>query len=289
MTDYPVMKVHTFTKQSKKITYPAIITPKYDGVNASFRKGTELDEGGVTDTYHFYSTGRKRWKDNVLAHLLVPLREKFADEDNIVLTGELYKHGLKPAEINGHVAVRRTEPSEVTPTIEYSLFDIAGKYANMPYIERYQVMANTEWPDMVSEIEGTVVESEAQVYEVNALYLNDKYEGSVIRNMNGLYEYKRSYNVQKLKTFEDEEFECIGMYEGKETDKGSRLVGTMGGIVVKGDGIECCVGSGFEDPDREYFWRNRNAIMGKQVTIQHFGRTDGSLRHPVFKAVRDYE
>ena len=52
------------------------------------------------------------------------------------------------------------------------------------------------------------------------------------------------------------------------------------------------VGSGFTDEERDYYWNNKDEIIGKIVDIQFFEEStnqkdDGiSLRFPTFKSVR---
>jgi ATP-dependent DNA ligase len=46
-------------------------------------------------------------------------------------------------------------------------------------------------------------------------FMEQGYEGAMIRNAEGDYEHRRSYNLQKLKKFQDAEFEVIGISEGR--------------------------------------------------------------------------
>lgn len=76
-------------------------------------------------------------------------------------------------------------------------------------------------------------------------------EGLIIKLRDSLYECCRSHNCLKLKPFEDMEGTVIGFISGKETDKGSRLLGKMGSLILKlANGRELML-SGFTDEERE--------------------------------------
>jgi len=48
------------------------------------------------------------------------------------------------------------------------------------------------------------------------------------------------------------------------------------------------VGTGFNDVQREEFWKDRSKIIGKQVTVKFQRKSpDGSLIFPVFMRIRD--
>lgn len=51
--------------------------------------------------------------------------------------------------------------------------------------------------------------------------LSENYEGSIIRNPNGLYEMKRSKNLIKYKNFIDAEYKVVGYTQGKGKDLNS--------------------------------------------------------------------
>ena len=66
----------------------------------------------------------------------------------------------------------------------------------------------------------------------------------------------------------------------------------LGGITIDYKSNLVSVGSGFTDEERDYYWNNKDEIIGKIVDIQFFEEStnqkdDGiSLRFPTFKSVR---
>ena len=76
-------------------------------------------------------------------------------------------------------------------------------------------------------------------------------EGVVIRNPMSSWTPKRHKGLLKFKPFEDAEATIIGFTSGRETDKGSRLLGKIGALIVdyKGKRLEL---AGLTDAEREF-------------------------------------
>lgn len=58
-------------------------------------------------------------------------------------------------------------------------------------------------------------------------------EGVVLRNPSGFYIPERSHDVTKHKPYHDSEGTVIGYITGRETDRGSKLLGMMGAMIVE--------------------------------------------------------
>ena len=76
-------------------------------------------------------------------------------------------------------------------------------------------------------------------------------EGCVIRNPLATWTPKRHKGLLKFKPFEDAEARVVGFTSGRETDKGSRLLGKIGALIVdyKGKRLEL---AGLTDAEREF-------------------------------------
>ena len=118
-------------------------------------------------------------------------------------------------------------------------------------------------------------------------FLKQGYEGSILR-LNGPYEQKRSYNLQKFKDFSDDEATIVGYEAGK-----GKRTGTLGKFFMMDDnGIEfgCPPGKGYNYTDLANILDNVHDYIGKRATFTYFERTKaGNYRHPLFKCIRDYE
>lgn len=75
-------------------------------------------------------------------------------------------------------------------------------------------------------------------------------EGLVVKGAGSMYECARSHGCIKIKPFEDAEGTVVGWVSGKETEKGSRLIGMMGSLLIKTDNGKLLNLSGFTDEER---------------------------------------
>ena len=114
------------------------------------------------------------------------------------------------------------------------------------------------------------------------------YEGSMYRSIDGYYKGTRSWDLMKFKDFEDAEATIVGYEEGKGKRKG-----TLGKFVMQDDeGIKfgCPPGKGYNYNMMICMLANIHKYMGQRATFTFFGRTKAnSYRHPLFKALRNYE
>ncbi len=60
--------------------------------------------------------------------------------------------------------------------------------------------------------------------------VSEGHEGIMVRNPRAEYSCGRTYDLLKLKPFSDADVQVIGVKSGKETDKGSKLLGLMGSL-----------------------------------------------------------
>lgn len=76
-------------------------------------------------------------------------------------------------------------------------------------------------------------------------------EGLIIRAPNSLWIPERCHTIVKVKKLHDDEATVTGYTTGRETDKGSKLLGLMGALVVNymGNRLEL---SGFTDAERRF-------------------------------------
>jgi DNA ligase-1 len=76
-------------------------------------------------------------------------------------------------------------------------------------------------------------------------------EGVVVRSPNGIWEPRRVYSIFKVKDIKTAEAVVVGYTSGRQTDKGSKLLGKMGSLLCKmPDGKRFGL-SGFTDAERQ--------------------------------------
>ena len=78
-----------------------------------------------------------------------------------------------------------------------------------------------------------------------------KGEGVILRRPNGMWTPERTHDLLKVKSYPDDEATVIGYTAGRETDKGSKLLGLMGALIVMFNGKVFEL-SGFTDEERTF-------------------------------------
>ena len=129
----------------------------------------------------------------------------------------------------------------------------------------------------------TQVKDKSHAEVLHAINLEAGYEGSILR-LDGPYQQKRSYNLQKFKDFHDTEATIIGYVDGK-----GKREGTLGKFLMQDDdGVEfgCPPGKGYNYKMLADMLTNIHNYIGKRATFTYFERTKaGSYRHPLFKTL----
>ena len=252
---------------------------KLDGVRCLFTKN-----GAYT---------RRGNKFMNVAHLEAQLFDFFQANPDVVLDGELYNHKLKNDFEKIISLVRKTvnitfdDRTEAAGLVEYHIYDVVQ---DQDYLSRAKFIRDNVGEDLpkIKLVPSYFVDDELDVEERNQWFLDQGYEGSMIRQCNFGYESKRSYSLIKVKQFIDFEAEVIGFVEGK-----GKLEGKLGKFVMRrlDNGKEFgAPASGHTHAQRQELWENREQFMGTEWTVEAFEFTkSGAPRFPVLKAQRNYE
>lgn len=111
-------------------------------------------------------------------------------------------------------------------------------------------------------------------------------EGIMI-NTNSVYQFNRTCDLLKVKKMYTLDLRVKNIREGSGLNHGK-----VGALIVDYKGYDVGVGSGLDNSQREYWWKNPNEIIGKIIEIKCFEESKDkfgnlSLRFPVFVKVRD--
>lgn len=107
----------------------------------------------------------------------------------------------------------------------------------------------------VRPVAQTKVESDEHLEELYQSVLSLGGEGLILRNPKSYWEPKRSDQMIKIKDDNDDEATVTGYIWGRKTDKGSKLLGMMGALVLDYNGKRLEL-SGFTDSQREMRFTN---------------------------------
>jgi len=271
------MLAHKVGKKEVDWSAKNFIQPKLDGVRCIFTK------------VGAYSRTGKQFKN--VAHLEEDLKDFFWNNPNAILDGELYNHDLKHDFEKIISLVRKQKPteddrSEAANLVQYHVYDTI--WQDVTYEDRYNwLRTNLPIAKTMTLIANTTVDSMAEAKMLHDVHLAQGYEGSMLRT-NGLYERKRSYNLQKFKDFHDTEATIVGYEAGK-----GKFTGLIGKFFMQdddGNKFGCPIGKGYNFADRKVILDNIHDYIGQRATFTYFQRTNaGSYRHPLFKTLRNYE
>lgn len=269
------MLAHKFAEQAHKIKYPAFVQPKLDGIRCI----AIVKDGEAT----LWSRTRKPITS--CPHIVQELEAAFQNID-IVLDGELYNHEMKSDFEKIVSLVRQEEPGEGHEIVQYHVYDTVNEQPfKLRYAQINRMFRMFEFVSLVL-VQTEVAKSEDEVMDFFDKYRSKGYEGAMMRNVDSSYVNKRSYDLQKVKEFDDAEYPIVGIEEGRGKLAGHAI------FKCKNDfGKEFLAKMKGETSKLKEFFDNHELWMGKKLTVQYQGLTgkEGVPRFPVGIAIRDYE
>ena len=274
---------------SKHSSEDLIISPKLDGIRCI----ATFDE--KTKNICFFSRAGVLIEsaDTLVPHLL-PL---FLEDPLLVLDGELYAHKTFDNFERLLSAVRTSKASQ-TPQVlqqqeklQYHIFDLmystkqvearsfTSRVTHVQGLLRRHAVSRTK----VQLVEACKVDFN-DIDKVTTLYMNQGYEGSIIRRDPHPYRHGvRCNTLMKHKSMNDAEFPIVGFTEGTGKWKGA-----LGSFVCQTkDGSEFFPTPGVDLEQRRELWKRREEYVGKVLTVTFQGMSSyGIPRFPVGKCVR---
>jgi len=248
-TEILPMLANKWEEREKYITEPFYVQPKLDGVRLL-----------VSNKGCFSRTGKRI---EGVEHLARGLK------DGEYLDGECYAPNKTFEEIT---SLFKTNPRD----LEFHVFDYFDlKHPNLSFEERKKRVT----------VETFLVKKKTDVKGYHDLFVNQGYEGIMIREASSIYEIgKRSNYLLKYKAFQTEEYPIIDVKEGTGREKGTAIWVCRVGehtFSAKPEGtIEV----------RRRFLEEKEKYIGKPLTVRFQNLTAlGVPRFPVGVIVREYE
>ena len=282
MKEFKPMLAHVYTDQTQiDWSKPVYMQPKLDGVRCIFTKDGAFSRTG------------KRFMN--VKHIELELQGLFKQQPHLILDGELYNHKLKNDFEKIISLVRKQKPTDTDRLdaqhlVQFHVYDYTGQKPNLLENLKYKgrqdnLTCSDIYCPSICYTDTRRVATPAMIKVLHDKWLDMGYEGSIIR-LNGEYEQKRSKNLLKVKDFSDSEAKITGFVEGK-----GKRIGTIGKfIAVDSQGMQ------FGMPVMDKFkylqdnFKEMQTWIGKIATFTYFEKTKrGSYRHPLFKALRNYE
>lgn len=277
------MLAENYSKQGHKITFPCFAQPKLDGIRCI----ATVKNGKAT------LWTRTRKQIHSAPHIVEAIERLMAGHD-IILDGELYNHDLKEDFERIVSLIRNDAPIEGYMGIEYHIYDIID--TKTPFNTRLEWINEFDFPvdGYLVPVETLTIFEEADIAPQFNAWLEDGYEGLMLRNANAPYVNRRSPDLQKVKDLpaagqsaeEDAEFPIVAIKEGR-----GKLRGHVGSFFcalpgnktfkVKLKGNQSRLKKFFEQHD---LWK------GKDMVVRFQGYTkEGKPRFPRGLRLRDSE
>jgi len=301
---YEPMLAHNFKDRQGEIKYPCYSQPKLDGIRCVVRKeGDKL-------------IGRTRNGKEIecIPHILKRLHGFFLAYPTAILDGELYNHDLRDNFNKITSLVRKQKPvqlknmtdnafakkckefeerlAEAESTIQYHIYDA-------PRIN--DTINENQWFDYrIEQLQESITQNDSirivetmEAYSLGNLnnlynqYLEQGYEGQMVRKSMSSYENKRSTSLLKRKEFVDAEYRVIDI----EVGNGNRS-GTAKHLVCYCETTKKTFNSNIKGSFEflKEVYDNRKEYIGQLATIKYFQLTpDGIPRFPYAISFRNYE
>lgn len=205
------MLAKDYNKQKKNVKFPVLIQPKLDGYRCIYNTNTKL------------ITTRQGKEFSIVKQSGILYNELKFLPKGYILDGELYVHDPE-AKFEDLGILRKTKKltnDELVSLskIEYYIYDVID--CTKTFKERNEILKNllnSQNTKMIKYVETKLVNSEEKIKEAHIQYVNENYEGTMIRNIDGMYIQKfRSPDLLKYKDFMDSEFEISDFTFEKDT------------------------------------------------------------------------
>lgn len=269
------MKVMLCSTKIDKLIFPAYVQEKYDGARCIFRGGKLYSRAGSEFT-------------NLPVVNFLP--------QNVILDGELIfphkdrqtSNGLANKSIKGSIS------KEDAATAQLILWDCITEQEYMygrgekTYTNRLALLHEVTYnlhPNILLATTGLVFDEEDIFKRLQEHLIMGK-EGIICKNMQALWESRRSPNCVKFKAVKTADLRVVDMIEGQ-----GKYEGTLGALVCESDDKRICVkvGGGFTDSERDFFWNQPVGMIIEVLYNQSVQDKRGgpvSLYLPRFKCLR---
>lgn len=266
-----------------QISYPVFVEPKLDGLRL-----IAIKENGKVTLYT-----RNGSLINTLPSI-TKILEDAENYDDIVLDGEIMGESWNES---ASVVMSHKHNKDDSNMI-YNVFDIVflenwrKQEFDLSFEDRRfnleSVVNNLIKSDKIKLVPSTLINNENELRNFYIKYLNENFEGVMLKDPNAKYVWKRSKAIMKLKPVSTHEGIVVDWIEGK---RGTKREGMFGGFTVLfPNGVTTNVASGFNDKLKaEIQLEGPDSYVGTIVECeaQPPFTDEGRLRFPVFVRIRN--
>lgn len=255
---YDPMLAKDYSDYADKLEFPVYNQPKLDGLRC------------VVTRQGVYS---RQWKPfATLQHIrdaLQPMFDKYPEL--LAFDGEMYSHKLKDKfeEIVSIVKQPKASAADIEKckkSIQYHVYDIVTK-GNIAFKQRradYNHLVTEANSPYIVAVDTLCADNQEELDLAFQEYMDEGYEGQMIRTWNSLYQHKRTKDLLKRKDFHENEYEIVGYKEGKGSREGCIILRLA---MSDGKEFDSVPVGGIEYQKR--LWNRRLDILGMQATVKY--------------------
>ena len=292
---FECMLAHDGANHEKKVVGKKLLEPKLDGV----RVVTIID--AVAKTATMYSRNGKVLEN--FGHITSSIEANInLFERSIVIDGEVVSSSFQALmkqvhrKSNADAGDARLMAFDILPLSEFQNGkSVLGQKRRSNLLRSMKATLDKVGgiviiPQKEVDLGSYVGELEFKQYNLDAIEAG--FEGILVKDLDAIYESKRSASWLKMKPFIEVSLEVTDVEEGTGKNEG-RLGALVCSGVDDGKTIVVNCGSGFSDADRTEFWSSRDNLPGQVVEVRADAITqnqDGtySLRFPRFLRFRGF-
>lgn len=271
------MLAQPLDKAGHRMVFPGHAQRKLNGVRCI----VQIQNGKVT------LWSRQRTQIFGVPHIQKAYELAFAGVDGeLLFDGELFRPGWPLQKISGYVR-KKSETKAGYEELGHYVYDYPshpGTWEERELALRANCSPTSKHP--IYLVETLLVKSQDSIKPLHDQFVTEGFEGLIFRNIGARYQAgKRSYDLIKVKEFEEGEFRIVGFSEGRGKFEGLAMFAC---VTDEGKEFDCCSPGTLEER-AEWFVRGPKCI-GKNLTVKFFEWTvDGKPSHGVPVAIRDYE
>lgn len=249
------------------VDWPCFAQPKIDGVRC------------VSDGQRFWSKNGKEFPVINLKHLQVPRFPHLVD-------GELMLD--YDADFEEIVSVIKRAGHDESEKLQFNAFDIM---TNETYMHRrlelkhlFHYRQTKIFSSGWLRVPTFKLNSERELKKAHEQFIEQGYEGTIVRNAFGLYVSRKTHDLLKWKPLKDAEFPIIDVKEARGKDAGTPI------FICDSAGGPFRARPMGSMKQRRQMWRDRKKLIGVPLTVEYQNLTKyGKPRFPRAKVPRDYE
>ena len=252
------MLAKDYNDYADNLEFPVYSQPKLDGLRCIVTR-----QGAFS----------RQWKPFVtLDHIREAVQPLFDQYPNLLaFDGEMYSHELKDSfeEIVSIVKQPKANAADIEKckkSVEYHVYDIITK-DKITFRQRmadYNYILRAASNNYLRPVQTTPAFNYDELDKIYQRYIEDGYEGQMIRSTNSFYQHKRTKDLLKRKDFHENEYEIVGYKEGKGSREGCIILRLA---MADGKEFDSVPVGGIEYQRR--LWTRRLDILGMQATVKY--------------------